>query len=117
MTGPGEEASLLSATADCIGTDDRDGGGASSAIGEPLAGVGTTMGSGTGGGVVCGESETWVWAARGCDEGLDEGGGSCCCWVELVEVVGVLKVEEVVKVEDVVICSGGGGGGASAGGG
>lgn len=117
MTGPGEEASLLSATADCIGTDDKDGGGASSATGEPPAGVGMTMGNGTGGGVVCGESETWVWAARGANEELDEERGGGCCWVALVEIVGVLEVEEVVKVEDAVVCSGGGGGGASGGGG
>lgn len=59
MTGPDEDvASLLSATADCIGTDARDEGGASSATGEAPAGVGTMMGNGTGGGVVCGESET-----------------------------------------------------------
>lgn len=122
MTGPGE-ASLLSATADWIGAAARDGGGASSAIGEPAAGVGTTIGNGTGGGVVCGASETWVWAARGCDEdeGLGEEATDGCCWVALVEVVGVLEVEEVVKVvvkvEDVVVCSGGGGGGGARGGG
>lgn len=118
MTGPGEAASLLPATADCKGTDARDGGGASSATGDPPAGVGTTMGSGTGGGVVCGESETWVWAARGTAEELgEEAAGTCCC-VVLVDTAGVLEVEEVVaRVEEVVVCSGGGGGGGGSGGG
>lgn len=95
----------MSAIEDCIGADASDDEGANSATGEPPAGVGTTMGSGTGGGVVCGESETWVWAARGSVErlGEDAAGGGCCC-VVLVDGVGVLEVKEVVvKVEDVVV--------------